>query len=588
MVDIAKLAGSKRPWVGDQQAIDIEDDEYDDFKDDGTLTGNNTVSNVLWKHAKLIETGGNDTWIGSSEPGSIALDVYNDAISFPATFDFSNNSDNVTLSQLAYKTALIHADFKANDYDTLESTVETNTSNITSNTSNITTNTTDITTLKDDFKEMDVRNISSHQIELDSNSEYQIPNLFKIKYTNDTWPFVAKSDGSTFGTPQARLKIDVLNYTNFKKWTELTDHVGIYIEIDSKYNPAAIGISEIYETDGTTKDVDEWSNVIVTHIGVRKRAYFIEFVPSDTQVTLIMFAPYKIINDNNITWQELNTWDAFYTGGLTKNVQFTNGTFNNTVFYLIAYNDFIDKVDEIQPINSDGTLGTLYTRRHPYNSNSDTIALYNSIQPALDYFQWTYLSSQRSPTGSYSSDNRMRLGRSIKWTFPSDKIVNSIEIDLPSSGDFRSIKIDQNTTSRSIFRGKFTIQLVNTKHDHTEDSYNIFISETTKGVHSNTSYLALTHAAGNDSLISDIGSGNSVYLNIVETVTFDMCLGKTTTGSFQSTTTDSGTCRAQIRTCATYWGPSNKSSYHINYTISASPLLLHYDGVDYVIKPTIT
>ena len=415
MVDISKLAGSKRSWVGDQQAYDYDDSEYDDFKTDGTLTGSNTVSNVLWKHAKLHESGGQAEWIGSSQPGNIALDVYNDAISFPNNFDFANNSDNVKLSQLAYKTALIHADFKANDYDTLEATVETNTSNITS--------------LEDDFKEMDVRNITTHRIELDSNNSYTLPNLFKITYSADSWAFTAKTfdDVSrTFPGTQGKIKIEVLNWTNFYKWCTLVDHIGLLIETDLTTGAAGIGVSDIYETDGVTKDTDEWEYFSMTKAGTIKRSYLIHFqVPNSTQINVFFYLPREKINDYNITWDKSDDYDAFYSSDLNQSVQFTNGTYANTKFTLIAYNDTIENFDVIyQP--------TKTISKHPLNSNADTIALATKINEI-----WTpdkvILESPNDFTHHWNNTFQdVDIRKVITWT-PNNQYVSNYKLELKNT-----------------------------------------------------------------------------------------------------------------------------------------------------------
>ena len=354
-MDIAKIGtGLKRPWIGQQQAVDT--DEYDEFVRTGVITGGeNSLTNIVWKQAK-VGGSGSAQWVGESRPTEIRTDIYNDALAFPNTFDFANNSDNVTLSQYAYKTGRLFANFKDDDFDPLE--VQSN------------NNKTEIATLKTNFKDMDVRNITTHRIEFTSNV-YTIPNLIEITISNDTWTFDTKST-NTFPTTQKRIKLKVLDWTNFYKWVDLVDHVGILIETDKTSGAIGFGFSEIYDTNNVA-DGSNWEYFEMTNAGTLNRSYLLHFsVQNATQIDLYCYVPRTKINDYNITWDKSTEYDAFFSGGLTKNVQFTNGLDSRTKYTLVAYNDIIERFDIIyQPTET--------ISAHSLNSNADTIALQEQI-----------------------------------------------------------------------------------------------------------------------------------------------------------------------------------------------------------------
>lgn len=106
MVDISKfIIGKKRAWVGEQQAENIEDSEYNTFKLGGVYDGDVSLSNVLFKQAKLIDSANTPIWIGQSEPQTNFTEQdYEQAYNPLGNFDFANNPKNITLSDLFYST----------------------------------------------------------------------------------------------------------------------------------------------------------------------------------------------------------------------------------------------------------------------------------------------------------------------------------------------------------------------------------------------------------------------------------------------------------------------------------------------------
>ena len=357
MVDIAKLAGSKREWVGDQQAYDYDDDEYNEFKTDGTLTGSNTVSNVLWKHAKLHETSV-DEWIGTSDPGNLDLGKYNDALAYPTLFDFDNNTDDITLTQFAYKTGLIHADFKTNDFDPLEVKVNTNTTNVTN--------------LRSDFTYMDQRNITSSRIIWENNvAEY--PNLFKLTRNDSPTniPFTPKH-GTSFPSTRGEIEIEILNWDNFKTFIENKDEFGIIL-----FMPAHNPIFFFGFDDTNNRQLFSWFGV--SDKGFSDTLFYIQISKqSNTQIRAKFYSAFKRYDDYNIEWvDQTGTVSINFTSTKLKwKMQYRKGTTNT--WYLIATDDIPLRIDK-KFINN-----VVQTTEQKYNSDSENIALWDAISDNED------------------------------------------------------------------------------------------------------------------------------------------------------------------------------------------------------------
>ena len=581
MSDIAKLIGNKRAWVGEQQAIDLDDDEYEDFKTDGTLAGNNTLSNVVWKQAKIIESGGED-WIGNSRPGNIDLAIYNDAIAFPNLFDFANNTDNTTLSQLAYKTALIHADFKANEYDTLEVSVN-------NNTSNVATNTTNITTLQNNFKDMDLRNISTHRIELDANNTYEIPDLIKIVYSNDSYAFTNK-DGNSFPGTQGKLKITVLDWPNFYKWVSLVDHVGIFVETDLTSGATGIGVSDINLINGNP-DYTQWEYFPNTSLGTLNRSYIIHFqVPNSTQVNVFFYLPRSKVNDYNITYDKSEDYDAFYSSDLNQSIQFTNGTSTNTKFTLIAYNDTIDRFDVIyQPLKT--------ISHHPLNSNADTIALAEKIETntsnitKLEKWVIDYHNYATDFSGWAAGTLNVGIGRDINWVLTNG--LTNVKISLNNDGTVNVTTVQPNVSGyyTSIFGALNVLHVSNSITGGSDSSHHNFNS-------TETGVQTLSHTTNTlqiSKLNATLKQWNLWLLRARGWFELDLniCYDNININStnFSVHDTNKGNMVVKVYVCYGYiigFGTNSSTNTQCFFSIHAGPMKHTHNNTTTIITPTIT
>lgn len=137
MVDISKYSiGKKRAWVGEQQAEDIEDSEYDTFKLGGVFDGDVSIGNVVYKQAKLIDSSQLPTWIGLAKPKDLTQEAY-DAAFDAVNFDYSNNGLNTHLTDLSYangwrleKVAFPRIATNKTDISTIKTQQSSNTSDI--------------------------------------------------------------------------------------------------------------------------------------------------------------------------------------------------------------------------------------------------------------------------------------------------------------------------------------------------------------------------------------------------------------------------------------------------------------------------
>ena len=102
MTDIIRLLlYRKRAWIGDQQAETIDDDEYAYYLLSGVADSNITLSNIIWKQAKMIEGYSPNNYVGNPTPNTVSDTAFNDSVT--ATWDFSNNPSDVKLTDYAYK-----------------------------------------------------------------------------------------------------------------------------------------------------------------------------------------------------------------------------------------------------------------------------------------------------------------------------------------------------------------------------------------------------------------------------------------------------------------------------------------------------
>ena len=489
MVDISKIAGKKRLWIGHQQAFDSE--YYDDFVTSGTITGgDNSLTNIVWKQAKLDDD------------------------------------------------------------------------------------------LKENFKDMNIRNITTHRIEF-TNNVYTIPNLIELTISDDTWQFDTKST-NTFPTPQKRITIKVLDWKNFFRWVDLVDHVGIQIETDKTSGTIGFGFSEIYNFD-ETKDGSNWEYFPMTDAGNLPRSYILHFsVQTSTQIDLYCYIPKTKINDYNVTYDKSTEYDAFFESGLIKNVQFTNGVDTRTKYTLVAYNDNIERFDIVyQPTET--------ISRHPLNSNADTINLYQLIQPTIKSIK-TYSVYERN-TETYSNGTKyIRIGKNVRWTLPTHLNIEYIELTSPSSGSTRSLKIkNKNIPNRYLVMNGILERIHKSSLNQGETNYHdIHVVMFGNNLQSENFPLSSFTANTNDQLYSwPSVKLKSIHYEKLQIDTCFMNLNPVSHAGFNISGSDRGNISAEIRICTNYFELTGLG-YRQLFELTASPMKLTYDGKVYIVEPTIS